>query len=357
MSRIAFHAPLKPPDHPVPSGERTMARALIAALAANPAGWPVDVASTLRTREGAGDPAAQDALFAAARAEVARLTADPPPWAVWVTYHNYWKAPDLIGPAVARALRIPYIQIESTRARSRLTGPWARFAAAAEAASDAAAVILHLTARDAEALARDRPPGQRLMPLAPFLNADRLPDPVTRTPGRRILAVGMMRAGDKLASYAALAAALAHVPPPFTVTAAGDGPAREAVAALLAPYRAALPGALGPEALAAAYRAHDLLIWPGVNEAFGMVYLEAQAHGLPVLAERRPGVDEVVGQGGVLTPPGDARAMAAAASGLLADPAARAALGAAGRAGVAARHLRPAATATLWAAIRAALNR
>ncbi len=32
--RIAFYAPLKPPDHPVPSGDRRMARLLIAALAA-----------------------------------------------------------------------------------------------------------------------------------------------------------------------------------------------------------------------------------------------------------------------------------------------------------------------------------
>src|SRR3712207_2979896 len=30
--RIAFYAPLKPPDHPVASGDRAMARALIAAL-------------------------------------------------------------------------------------------------------------------------------------------------------------------------------------------------------------------------------------------------------------------------------------------------------------------------------------
>ena len=32
--RIAFYAPLKPPDHPVPSGDRRMARMLWAALRA-----------------------------------------------------------------------------------------------------------------------------------------------------------------------------------------------------------------------------------------------------------------------------------------------------------------------------------
>jgi hypothetical protein len=30
--RIAFHAPLKPPDHPVPSGDRLVGRLLMAAL-------------------------------------------------------------------------------------------------------------------------------------------------------------------------------------------------------------------------------------------------------------------------------------------------------------------------------------
>ena len=30
--RIAFYAPMKPPNHPVPSGDRTMARLMMAAL-------------------------------------------------------------------------------------------------------------------------------------------------------------------------------------------------------------------------------------------------------------------------------------------------------------------------------------
>ncbi|MFN6977161.1 MAG: glycosyltransferase family 1 protein, partial [Gemmobacter sp.] len=237
MTRIAFYAPLKPPGHPVPSGDRTMARAILAALADNPAGWPVDVASTLRLRDGAGDGAAQARLAAAAAAEATRLAADPRPWAVWVTYHSYWKAPDLIGPAVARARRIPYVQIEATRATKRLAGPWARFAAAAEAACDAASVIFALTARDAEALHRHRPAHQRIVALRPFLDRAGLPDAPAMRPAAHLLAVGMMREGDKLASYRALAAALARLDHPgWRLTVAGDGPARAAVAAALAPF-------------------------------------------------------------------------------------------------------------------------
>ncbi|WP_035670480.1 hypothetical protein [Azospirillum brasilense] len=45
--RIAFYAPLKSPTHPVPSGDRRMARLLMAAL--ERAGHAVTLASTLRS--------------------------------------------------------------------------------------------------------------------------------------------------------------------------------------------------------------------------------------------------------------------------------------------------------------------
>ena len=45
--RIGFYAPLKAPDHPVPSGDRQMARHLMAALGA--AGHGVELVSRLRS--------------------------------------------------------------------------------------------------------------------------------------------------------------------------------------------------------------------------------------------------------------------------------------------------------------------
>jgi hypothetical protein len=59
MARIAFYAPLKPPDHPVASGDRAMARSLIAALRL--AGHDVEIASRFRSFD-AGDPARQKRL-------------------------------------------------------------------------------------------------------------------------------------------------------------------------------------------------------------------------------------------------------------------------------------------------------
>lgn len=76
-----------------------------------------------------------------------------------------------------------------------------------------------------------------------------------------------------------------------------------------------------------------------VIEPLGIAALEAMAAGLPVVAPRVGGLVDVVedGRTGLLTPPGDERAMAAALSRLLADPQEAAAMGATGKV-VAASH-------------------
>jgi len=68
-------------------------------------------------------------------------------------------------------------------------------------------------------------------------------------------------------------------------------------------------------------------------EGFGLVYLEAGAHGLPVVAHDIGGVPEAVlhNQTGLLVAPGDTAGLTAAFAQLIADPALRQQLGAAGR--------------------------
>ncbi|WP_247873145.1 glycosyltransferase family 4 protein [Azospirillum sp. TSH64] len=344
VPRIAFYAPLKPVDHPIPSGDRQMARLILRALETI---GPVEVASGLRVYDGAGDPAIQARLTAAAAAECDRLlslyaTEPERRPALWLSYHVYYKAPDLIGPAVARRLGIPYVVVEATRARKRLTGPWSAFAAAAEAAIEAAALVLCVSARDRQAVEAYGPPGQRVAMLPPFLDLPPAPEVREPTAPPRLLTVAMMRPGDKLASYRLLAEALQLLlAQPWTLDIVGDGPAAAEVAALFAPFgpRVTLHGACPPDSLANHYRTADLLVWPGLNEAFGMVYLEAQAHGVPVLAIDNAGTGTVIRDdvGGRLTGPAPEE-FAAALAALLADPPALRALGRSARAHVEAHH-------------------
>jgi alpha-maltose-1-phosphate synthase len=73
---------------------------------------------------------------------------------------------------------------------------------------------------------------------------------------------------------------------------------------------------------------------PSLYEPLGIVNLEAMACGTAVIASRTGGIPEVVQDGvtGLLVPPGDEAALAAALNSLLADPARAEAMGQAGRA-------------------------
>ena len=347
MTSIAFYAPLKTPNHPTPSGDRQIARNLISALA-HGFDASVTLASELRSFEPVGDADTQARITAEAQAECQRILQDLPRPAMWVTYHNYYKAPDLIGPAMSRTWSVPYVQIEASRARSRLSGPWARFAQAAHEASDAADVIFHVTQDDLVALERDRHGMQHIVELPPFLDRDTLP--AASDLSGPMLSVGMMRHGDKLASYQVMAEALSQISSPdWRLDIAGDGPARPAVETLFAPFadRVRFLGTLTPDELAQAYGRASLFLWPGVNEAYGMVYLEAQAHGLPVAAQDRPGVRDVLLAGSYPAADDGPAGLAQLIDSLLSDAALRHQLGARAQTHVKKRHLRPSAIQVL----------
>ena len=87
------------------------------------------------------------------------------------------------------------------------------------------------------------------------------------------------------------------------------------------------------EELAAIYASLDVFVHSGPYETFGQTLQEAAASGLPVVAPASGGPLDLVDDGvtGYLVPPSDPDAFAAAVARLAADPAARAAFGAAGR--------------------------
>jgi rhamnosyl/mannosyltransferase len=92
-------------------------------------------------------------------------------------------------------------------------------------------------------------------------------------------------------------------------------------------------GRLEGDSLAEAYRNAAVLAVPSLRETFGMVITEAMASGLPVVAVNAGGVPTVVADNkdGLLVPPRDPRAMAAALRDILTDHDRADLLGKAGR--------------------------
>jgi phosphatidylinositol alpha-mannosyltransferase len=88
------------------------------------------------------------------------------------------------------------------------------------------------------------------------------------------------------------------------------------------------------DALPRYHAAADVFVASAVGqESFGMALVEAMAAGVPVVASDIPGFREVVRDGieGLLVPPGDPSALAAALRRVLADTELATALGRAGR--------------------------
>jgi len=369
--RVAFYAPLKAPDHPVASGDRQIARALVQALVAG--GHDLALASRFRSFDGRGDPARQARLaVVAARIAgrlVARMRAERPP-DLWFTYHLHHKAPDLLGPAVSRALAIPYVVAEASTAPRQRDGPWAEGHASALVAIRAADLVVFLNPRDEPEVRKVRAPGAAAEWLAPFLDVAAFagdaprahPGPASRATPVRLVTIGMMREGAKLASYRVLAAALARLADlPWELSIVGDGAARAEVAAAFAGLarRVRFLGARPAADVASVLRESDLFVWPAIDEAIGIAFLEAQACGLPVVGADTPGVAAVVAHGrtGLLVPPGDVDAFAAATRRLLLDAPLRERMGLDAGAYVRERHDLPRAAARLDAMLRSVAAR
>ena len=360
--RIAFYAPLKPPDHPVPSGDRRMAQLLLAALRF--AGHEPVPASGFRSFEGRGDGQRQARLAILGRELAERYlrrcrAAPARAPQLWFTYHVYHKAPDWLGPRVAMALGIPYVVAEASFAPKQACGPWAAGHRAAERAIRHANAVIGLNPADRAGVLPLLADPSLWVAIEPFLDAGLyLPQRQDAHGPPRLIAAAMMRPGDKLASYGILGDALSHLLDlDWSLEVVGDGAARLEVEAALAPLggRVIWAGALGPAAVARHLADADVCVWPAVNEAFGMALLEAQASGLPVVAGASGGVAGVVAHEltGLLVAPGDAAAFAAAVRRLLVDRDLRRRFGDAARRRVSARHDLAAAAARLGGVIDA----
>lgn len=124
----------------------------------------------------------------------------------------------------------------------------------------------------------------------------------------------------------------------------GDGPSRRSlereVAALGLKRHVRFMGAVDHATVLRYMAGADLFCLPSWDEGFGVVYIEALSVGTPVIACRGEGIDGIVrdGRHGLLVPPRDECALAAALRDLLGNPARARAMGERGRTELATRY-------------------
>ncbi|MHC1742818.1 MAG: glycosyltransferase family 4 protein [Syntrophobacteraceae bacterium] len=345
--KVAFYCPNKPLNHPNPSGDLIIARSIRDALQLS--GHDCREIVAFRSRwfwtSLRGRISATGALVQAA---VSCLRFQPD---LWLTYHTYYKSPDAIGPVLTRLLRIPYVLFQpmfGTRRRKDPATCWGY--SLNRMALRSSSHVFTNNLNDLEALHRVVPQ-VKLTYLPPGI----FPESSLRISGAReqvrqryaiperhhlLLTAARLRPGVKEASIRFLFDALAELQrtrDDWTLLLAGDGPMeqalREAAASKLG-RRVIFVGGVPHDQMPLLYSAADLFVFPGIGESLGMVYLEAQACGAPVVALASAGVAQVVldGETGILVEPPSPQTMADAISRLLVDTATR---GSMGRAGIA----------------------
>jgi len=343
--KIAFYCPNKPLCHPLPSGDLIIARGIHDAL--NRFGHDCREVVQFRSRwfwqtaEG-GVRAGQG--FACAVRCCLRFKPD-----IWLTYHTYYKSPDVLGPWISRLLRMPYVLFQpmyGTRKRKRRETRVGFYLN--RIALKAADHTFTNNLDDLEALHRALP-AHRISYIAPGI----FPDHFQRNERARslirerygippevclLLTAAMFRADVKFLSISYLLRSLALLGREgmeFRLLLAGDGPMEGEVRTLadsLLPGRTMFAGRVARSEMPAYFSAADIFVFPGIGESLGMVFLEAQACGCPVVALDTAGVPQVVvaGKTGLLAADDGGQALAAAVKKLIEDPALREEMGAAG---------------------------
>ncbi len=314
--RICFYAPFKPLGHAHPSGDLVTATNLFDFLVNQ--GHLVMSASSLRCRWIYWKPWLWLKLIWQ-RSQVLQKFSDTPV-DLWLTYHSYYKAPDLLGPAVSRKLNIPYVifqGIYSTKRRRQWTAKPGFYlnknslCAAHHVFTNKSVDLLNL---------KRLLPENRVTYVAPgILPGEFHFDENARKELRRnwnieddpvIFSAAMFRPDVKSEGLTWVIRACGELyrrGQDFRLVIAGDGKERKKLQQMAAEQvadRVVFLGKIPRRDMYRYYSAADVFVFPGIEESLGLVFLEAQSCGLPVVAFDNAGVPEAVqdGKTALLTP-------------------------------------------------------
>lgn len=314
--KIAYYMPFKAMGHPHPSGDLIQGTELFRHL--GDLGHDCRLISSLRCRWLFLQPHRWPALLAEYVKTLQRLRDFSPD--LWLSYHSYYKAPDLLGPSCCRRQGLPYVifqGIYSTKARKKLKSMPGFYLN--RRALTSAQLVFTNKHRDHRNLQRLLPE-ERIHYVAPGIHPaaftfDRQARHALRADWQSgstplIMTTAMLRPGVKTLGVQWVieaCATLARRGKPLKLVIVGDGEGRgqlESLAGQLLPGQVIFLGRIERTKLAAYYSAADIFAFPGIEESLGMVYLEAQSCGLPVVACADWGGGEAVqpGRTGLLSP-------------------------------------------------------
>ena len=334
--KISFYCPLKPISHPTPSGDREIARGLHSFLSSRA---EVFVVSEFRSRLFFRSPLKILSWLIELIRAYKRVRREKPD--VFFTYHLYYKAPDPINFLLAWWFRKPYFVFEGMYARqkSRRFGFWSGYILTKFALRYATRIFSDKT-EDFEFLERWFPGKSVYLPPSvdvSFFSSDALKKSAARNrfgvgEAPLIVTVAMLRPDRKTEGVEFLVRALAGIKQDFLWLHVGGGACEEQVkkmSASLLGEKGRLLGQLSPLEIREVLSAADIFAFPGLDEGFGLVYVEAQAAGLPVVAFNNGGIPDAVKEEvtAFLTPVNDENAYREAMLRLLNDSALRAKMG------------------------------
>lgn len=303
---ISYYMPFKPLGHKNPSGDLVMGSELFAYLEDQQ--HNITLASELRCRWIYFKPLKWFSLLSEYFSLSKKYSTKPPD--LWLTYHSYYKAPDILGPLICKKHSIPYIifqGIYSTKKRKKLiTKPGFYLNCKALTQAD---LVLTNKKKDYNNLIRLLPQ-DKVTYLAPGLHPDQFTfDLVSRRSLRNrwqtdkkrvVMTAAMFRPGVKTEGiYQVIDSCSKLVEKGYDLqlVIAGDGANRQVIQAKAEEQlgsRAIFLGKIPRHELYRYYSAADVFAFPGIEESLGMVFLEAQSSGLPVVACKNWGASEAI---------------------------------------------------------------
>ena len=303
--KIAYYMVFKPIDHNNPSGDLIIGKSIYDHLDKE---HLVTVPSSLRARWIYYKPHKIFQLFIEYYKIYKKYNLSPPD--LWLSYHSYYKAPDLLGMLCSAKLGTPYVifqGIYSTKRRKK----WKTLPGFLlnKYVLQKADLVITNKKRDLKNLKRLLPE-EKLRYIAPGIEPEhfsfnqreriRLRKEYGSSDNEKvIISAAMFRPGVKIEGVNQVLGSfetLLQQQHNYRLLLIGDGVSRKSLEEKAAPFgnKVIFIGKIRREEMYRYYSCGDIFAFPGIEEGFGMVYIEAQACGLPCVAFKDWGASEAI---------------------------------------------------------------